>query len=75
MGESVVITAATAENGAASAASLHVALLGDSLIDADQSVELGPGVSEAHLRQGYVQVKRLDLFERRRRAQAPAAPL
>lgn len=57
--------AKTPEQGAASAASLHLVLLRDRLVDEEHRIELGAGATEEHLRHGYASVGREDLFARR----------
>jgi hypothetical protein len=70
-------TTRDAELGGLSAAVLHVRLLKEHRIADDEDVELGPGVTEEELRLGYVQIQRLELFERRatQRKNAPAEAL
>ena len=71
---SVWVTTTDAELAGLCAASLHVRLLKEKRVSADEDVALGAGVTEEELRLGYVQLERLELFERRASQRRNAAP-
>ncbi|RYZ05463.1 MAG: hypothetical protein EOO73_19625 [Myxococcales bacterium] len=71
LNDAVVLVAKTPGQGAASAASLHAVLLRDGLLGAAEGVELGPGATEEHLREGYAAVKRDELFRARAASKKP----